>query len=546
LSYQVYENSSLIATTANTTLDNITFDTVGTYNFYVVALFGSIPSTQSNIVSVNIVPPPSPTLVGPIPTVLNPSNCNWIATLTWDYDYSCNYIYKVYENGALIGTVPPESYPFQVPINTLGNYFYVIALLGPFQSAPSNTVTINALPLPPAPTLSIDIVNMCSSATLSWTPVLPTCNVSYEIYDSISSVLIGTTTSTSYVVTLADCTDYIFYVIAVFGPTQSAASNTVSAKGLVTYTITSLVNTTYTEYSVPGYTAIVFDIINNFSNGTAKIKFCKPVTASILIVGGGGGGGAGDTEPTELHPGGGAGGGGGSITYLTNYTINASTKNVTIGFGGAGKSPGNGGQGNLTGQAGTASIFSGISSGGGVGGSGIGGGGGGLGGSSNSSSGGGGGGGGGAYRKTGLSGTPGVTKGGAGGTGLSGVNPGTSGSNSIYIPSNFDGGSGGASNLSFTTITLPFIPVTLNLGGGGGGGGSISGGGAGNGTGGAAGTSTLNPTLGYAGASALYGIANSAYGGGGGGGGIQNYTVDDTNIGGNGGNGTVIIWWPTC
>ena len=405
---------------------------------------------------------------------------------------------------------------------------------------PVNATLVSAIRPPPPPFLSINIINNCSNAILSWTETLP-CNLIYQIYDTTLG-LIGTTTSTSYQVALSNCTYYSFYVVALLGAFSSAPSNTVSAEGVVTYTITSLVNTSYTVYSNNGYTGIVFDNNNSttFTTGTAIINFCKNVNASILIVGGGGGGGAGDSEEFLLTPGGGTGGGGGAITYLTNYTISGSTNiNLTIGFGGEGKSPGNGGQGNLTGQSGTASLFSTISSGGGSGGTGIGGSGAPPAGSSNSSSGGGGGGAGGGSRFV----VGGVNNGGDGGSGLSGVNPGVNGSDGSGTSGGTSGGNGGASGIP--TVTLPFTPspITLNLGGGGGGGGSVSGGGAGNGSGGSAGTNVLGN---YYGDSALYGISNSAYGGGGGGGGIEVYTSGNTNIGGNGGNGTVMIWWPAC
>jgi hypothetical protein len=393
------------------------------------------------------------------------------------------------------------------------------------------------------------IDSSCNSVTLSWTDVSSNCIPisSYNIYQN--GILVQTLRYTTTLTTINGFVPgitYSFFITSVSNTTESIPSNIVTVVGLIPCNITSLVNTSYTVYSNNGYTGIVFDNNNSttFTTGTAVINFCKNVNnASILIVGGGGGGGSGDTEPTELHPAGGAGGSGGAITYLTGQTISGSTNiNLTIGFGGEGNKAANAGQGLTGGQDGTASLFSTISSGGGGKGSGIGGGGSAPAGSSNSSSGGGGGGGGGAYRLAGLSPTPGVTNGGLGGSGLSGVNPGVNGSNSQYGVLHLNGGSGGASNSLFTTVTLPFIPVTLNLGGGGGGGGSVSGGAAGFGTGGAAGTSGLGN---YYGADALYGIANSAYGGGGGGGGIQNYIVGNTNIGGNGGNGTVIIWWPT-
>jgi hypothetical protein len=393
---------------------------------------------------------------------------------------------------------------------------------------------------PGAPYLMIDVSG--NIATLTWKIIFNDCIPisSFNIYENGQIIANVPYPTKSYNV-LLNCITNDFYVTTVSTTIESGPSNTVRVEGIITYNITSLVNTSYTVYSNNGYTGIVFDNNNSttFTTGTALINFCKDVNnASILIVGGGGGGGAGDREASQTHPSGGAAGSGAAITYLTNYTISGSTNiNLTIGFGGAGRTPGNQGQGAGSGQSGTASLFSTISSGGGGAGSGIGGSGAGPAGSSNSNSGGGGGGGGGAYRLAGLSGTPGVTVGGSGGSGLSGVNPGTNGSNASYGVG-FNGGLGGASGIP--TVTLPFTPspVTLNLGGGGGGGGSVSGGGAGNGTGGAAGTNTLGN---YYGANALYGIANSAYGGGGGGGGID-YT-GNTNIGGNGGNGTVIIWW---
>ena len=552
--YNIYQDEYILPigfVNGFTNTFTVNIDAIGTYSFYIKGVNGNIESEASNTVSVSISQTPAPTL-----SLI--TTCN-VATLNWTAPLPCNLIYQVYENGVLIDTTTNTTL-VNISLDAVGTYdFYVVAFLGSIESVPSNTVSVSISQTPAPINLTINIVNICSNAILSWTAPLP-CNLTYQVYDNFSTlVFIGTTTSTSYAVTLDNCKIYSFYVVAVLGTISSAPSNPVSAEGLVIPTITSLVNTSYTTYSNNGYTGIVFnnDDSTTFTTGTAVINFCKNVNnASILIVGGGGGGGSGDREPTEVHPAGGAAGSGGAITYLTNQTISGPTNiNLTIGFGGAGNKTANAGQGNTGGQDGTASLFSTISSGGGGKGSGIGGSGASPAGSSNSSSGGGGGGGGGAYRKAGLYPAPGVTKGGLGGSGLSGVNPGTNGSNAIYdlgpdpnppyTPADpvthFNGGNGGASGI--LTVTLPFTPspVTLNLGGGGGGGGSVSGGGAGNGTGGAAGTNTLGN---YYGADALYGIPHSAYGGGGGGGGID--YIGNTNIGGNGGNGTVIIWWPTC
>ena len=538
--YNIYQDEYILPigfVNGFTNTFTVNIDAIGTYSFYIKGVNGNIESEASNTVSVSISQTPAPVLL-PITTVCN------VATLTWTAPLPCNLIYQVYENGVLIATTTNTTL-VNISLDAVGTYnFYVIAFLGSIESVPSNTVSVTIVP-PPAPiNLTINIVNICSNAILSWTAPLP-CNLTYQVYDNFSTlVLIGTTTSTSYAVSLADCTFYSFYVVAVLGTISSAPSNTVSAEGLVTYTITSPVNTSYTAYSNNGYTGIVFDNNNStaFTTGTAVINFCKDVNnASILIVGGGGGGGAGDKNPPSPTFGvnsSGAGGGGAAVTYLTGQTISGSINtSVTIGFGGAGKSPGNGGFGNLTGQAGANSIFLSYTAGGVGGGRGDGSTtvGGGDGGSSSTGYGGGGGGGGASI----ASPAGNSTLGGQGGSG--GLGNGLSGGDAGIFPLAITtGGTGGVNAL--TSVLLPFtpIPVTLNLGGGGGGGGTVSGGGAGNGTGGLGGT-----TIGSSpGANALYGIANSAYGGAGGGSGINATSSQAT--GGNGGNGTVIIWWPTC
>lgn len=467
------------------------------------------------------------------------TTCNLI-TISWKIIFNiCIPIssYNIYQDGVIIQNVSYTTTSTTISGLNIGTYsFYITALSTTIESEPSNTVFVTISPTPAPTNLTINIVNICSNAILSWTAPLP-CNFIYEIYDNTLG-LIGTTTSTNYPVILADCTIYSFYVVAILDSIPSAPSNIVSAEGLVTYNITSLINTSYTPYSNNGYTGIVFDNNNSttFTTGTAVINFCKNVNnASILIVGGGGGGGAGDKDPPSPTFGvnsSGAGGGGAAVTYLTGQTISGSINiNLTIGFGGKGKSPGNGGFGNLTGQAGTASIFSSHTAGGGGGGRGDGSTtvGGGDGGSSLTGYGGGGGGGGASI----ASPTGNSTLGGPGGIGSLGNN-GFPGANAVITT----GGTGGVNAL--TSVLLPFIPVTLNLGGGGGGGGTVSGGGAGNGTGGLGGTNSGSSP----GANSLYGIINSAYGGAGGGSGIN--TNSAQAIGGNGGNGTVIIWWPTC
>jgi hypothetical protein len=135
LTYQVYEDGVLIDTTTQQTL-SINLDAVGTYDFYVIALLGSIESVPSNTVSVSI----SQTLA---PTNLTYTTACNKATLNWVAPGSCNYTYEVYKDSVLIGTTNN--------ITTLGNitlvknvtyHFYVIAVLGSIPSVPSSSVSI--------------------------------------------------------------------------------------------------------------------------------------------------------------------------------------------------------------------------------------------------------------------------------------------------------------------------------------------------------------------------------------------------------------------
>ena len=392
-------------------------------------------------------------------------------------------------------------------------------------------------------------VSNCENITLSWRLSKSDINnclpiSSYNIYNNGNFVQNVPSTTTSITISIS-CSDYSFYVTSLSGNIESIPSNIISGRGKVTYSVTSPINTTTTQYINNGYTGIVFDVDASYSDlgpttGLCTVNFCLNVIANILIIGGGGGGAAGNDSDTI---GGGGGGGGGSITYITNYMLPGNTNiQINIGGGGWGRTPGNGGEGNLAASGGANSLLSYSSnlftSGGGGGGYGIGttiGRGGGLGGTANNSTGYGGGGGGGAYESGGGQ----VNNGGSGGSGTPTTisNTGTTGGNA----SGTSGGAGGASAL--TTVTLPFtsVPTVLHLGGGGGGGGSQSGGKAGKGSGGDAGT---NSGTNYGGANALSGISNSAYGGGGGGGGINSDNTLD--IGGNGGNGVVIIWWQSC
>jgi hypothetical protein len=262
----------------------------------------------------------------------------------------------------------------------------------------------------------------------------------------------------------------------------------------------------YTSSQNSGYTILQFNV------GSSSVTFNTTINnAGMIIVGAGGRGGNGgaDFNSQVMYYYGGGGGGGGGITYISSTSIGIGTKNISVGDIGTNVIAG--GQSSVNeyiSYGGSPAENVTFRSGGKPGGNG---------GSINTIHGGGGGGGAAGYNNTTTS--------------LGGAN--INGQNSGQISSTTKGG-----DSYIKTITIPFSPFTLNVGGGGGGGdGGIGNNGdgfnyagfAGNGTGGMSkASSTKNDTDG------------KCFGSGGGGGGQK-----ISNIGGNGGTGVVYIWWPT-
>ena len=229
-------------------------------------------------------------------------------------------------------------------------------------------------------------------------------------------------------------------------------------------------------------------------------------TANVLIAAGGGGGGSG-------HNGGGGGGGAGGYITNSSKTLNTGTTyTVTVGAGGAG-SVGTGSSG--VGTAGGDSSLTGETTA-------VGGGRGGYNSANLASSGGSGGGGGGNAGTAGAAGTSGQgNAGGAAagsGSSASGGGGGGSGGAGATGVGAAHGGAGTSNSITGSAVSYA---------GGGGGGAFSSGGGTGNGGGGNGGGSV-----------AVGANATDGTGGGGGGGGQD-------SLGGDGGNGVVIISVPT-
>lgn len=314
-SYNIYQDEyslpiGVVSGTTNTftvTINNP--EPPGIYSFYIRGVNGNVRSEISNTVFLTIDPPPAPSLF--LTTALNISNCNWIATLSWTDTSPCNLTYQIYENGILIGTVPPDNNPFQVEINTQGNSFYVIALLGSISSAQSNTV-INTLPPPNSPT-NLSSTLACNIVTLTWdAPVPGTCNYTYEVYENTGSgfnIIATTNNTTSYDKHLVEYVPYTFYVVAVLGSIPSVPSSSVSIT-FYEFTTNGSVTTSNPLSSDPtqtGYTYILFNTIGSFYFTSG----CNIDEFYYMIVGPGGSAQSGFTD--GYYSIGGEGGGAGGI-----------------------------------------------------------------------------------------------------------------------------------------------------------------------------------------------------------------------------------------
>ena len=397
---------------------------------------------------------------------------------------------------------------------------------------------VSAVNLPP-PILNASF--NCTTIFLSWTQPFSCFKItSYDIY--INNLLyIGVSSNTfNYNFNLSNGI-YDIYIIAKSNFIFSKPSNSILLTIDDSIVINSFSNIKNTIYKSDGFTTIVIETtlqpsFNGGGVGMANLNICNNVSAlNFLIVGGGGGGASGYYSGGTADSSGGGGGGSGSINLINNFIISSFTNvNINVGSGGGGRTPGNKGAGNSSGQSGyNSSIefndsiqFKSSSGGGGLG-IGTNSVGGGIGGNatqvngSGTYSGYGGSGGGGAWKTTNGA----LNKYGYGGTGY--TNNGNNGYNGNFGNTQ-TGGNGG--NSIYTGITIPNLGI-INIGGGGGGGGKYGGYAGNNGLGGNGGSSSSE---------VFNGQNSTTYGAGGGGGGGGSYR---NNFGGNGGNGVIIIWY---
>ena len=196
---------------------------MGIYIFYVIALFESIPSIQSNPVFVTIIPPLTPGLS--VTTTCNVAALDWTPVSP----PSCTLTYQVYQDSGsgfnIIATTTQTT--LNINLDAVDTYsFYVIAVLGSISSASSNTVYVTIEPTP-VPTLSV--TTNCNVATLNWN-INPDCfSTMYQIWqnDGFGNTLVTTVNTTPFDVTIDTNRLYDFFIIEIIGSIASAPSNIV-------------------------------------------------------------------------------------------------------------------------------------------------------------------------------------------------------------------------------------------------------------------------------------------------------------------------------
>ena len=234
LGYKVIRNGTLLTTVSTPAYTDAAMPN-GNYDYYVTAIYSSGESTPSNNVTVMLE------------VLYAPSNLTYQltdddVTLSWNsapYSPRSFISYNVLRNGTQIATVGGLSYVDYNRPN--GNYSYSIqAHYTTGLSQPTNVVNVNVLIAYPPTALAAQVTQ--NQIVLNWQPSTDLGGFShYRIYRN------GSFYQTSIVPNFTDPDlangTYSYYVKALYGALESAASNTVSPTVEVAYSASNLSGT---------------------------------------------------------------------------------------------------------------------------------------------------------------------------------------------------------------------------------------------------------------------------------------------------------------
>jgi len=237
--YRVYRNGALAGSTTTTTYSDTGLQAATSYNYYAIAYdaAGNVSTASSTATAITLPPdttPPSPPS-GLTAAVASPTEVDLSWTASTDDVGVAGY--RIYRNGALVGTSATTSYADTAAQPSTSYSYYALAYdAAGNTSTPSNTasVTTPAIPDTTPPSAPSGLAATVPSATevdLSWTASTDNVGVAgYRIYRN--GALVGSSATNSYADKSAQpSTSYSYYTIAFDAAgNSSAASNTATAR----------------------------------------------------------------------------------------------------------------------------------------------------------------------------------------------------------------------------------------------------------------------------------------------------------------------------
>ena len=250
--YELWRNDSLL-TTQDTNLyidENLAN---GDYQYYVKVIYVHGASAPSNVVDVNIeIPYPPRDLSATVSGA--DINLNWVAPVTGPRELLS---YRIYRDGALIGTSAETSYPDPALAN--GNYtYYVSALYTSGESPASNTISLDVEVTYPPQNLQATV--LADTVNLSWDAPAnaPRALQGYNIYRD--NLVIGQSTELSYSDATLPNGSFTYHVTALYDSGESLPGNSVNATVEVPYpprnlSASSIADSVYLSWDLPATSA---------------------------------------------------------------------------------------------------------------------------------------------------------------------------------------------------------------------------------------------------------------------------------------------------
>jgi hypothetical protein len=346
--FNIFQNGILIRVVPSTifTADFIVSN-CNTYSYYIIGVTNgsTIASEPSNTVSITIKN------IGP------PTNLNYITLdtntikLMWTPNENCapTVSYNIYKDTIFIGNTVDTFFIVNSLENCISYSFSVSSI--DINDIESNYSTINAIPLWVNPPTNLYTSYNKPNIIIYWSEPNPNCSkpTSYILYWSTNNNTFNTITNilpnqTSYSFANAlSNTIYYFYMVSINNTEISLPTETISQSTYI-YTITGDQN--YTEEIVGNNYTLTF-YTNTNSNGNYNLSFYVNLDNVIFTLIGAGGGGRGSayhstsSSSLELLVGGVGGGGGSSLKCSSGFVASYENKNtlsLVVGKGGLGGS----------------------------------------------------------------------------------------------------------------------------------------------------------------------------------------------------------------